>query len=247
MKLKDYIYILAVLFLGTSVSSAQFFINPYVLAVAGGGGGGGTTYTYLLSQDWDGAGLPSGWYAGGTGSSDPDFTPSIDGTESLNIVQASQYYTSFNNGAPFAATANLTLVGMFKATTFPGDYQEFIALNDVSSVATILVAIESNKIYIQSGAGSDAGVMTISTGTTYYYWLEYEKNTGVNNGKGRIYISTTTTKPGSPDASFTNGTLSNDTVFAALGRNSAGTTLNITYDHVRVIAGTQGTVTDWAL
>ena len=49
MRFRDIIYTLAVLIVGTAVSSAQFLINPYAFAAAPGGGGP----TLIASDNFD--------------------------------------------------------------------------------------------------------------------------------------------------------------------------------------------------
>jgi hypothetical protein len=60
---------------------------------------------------------------------------------------------------------------------------------------------------INNGVTADATGFNLAT--TYHIWLEYIKGTGAN-GQGKLYVSTTSTKPGSPTASFNTGTATTD-------------------------------------
>jgi hypothetical protein len=49
------------------------------------------------------------------------------------------------------------------------------------------------------------GTGTINKATTYWLWLYQKNSTGSNDGILDIYLSTTSTRPGSPTVHFTTG------------------------------------------
>jgi hypothetical protein len=64
---------------------------------------------------------------------------------------------------------------------------------------------------------SDSG-QVVANGTTYYIWSEYAAGSG-SNGTIKLWVSTTTTKPGSPQHSVT--TSSSTASAAAIYLNSS--------------------------
>ena len=78
-----------------------------------------------------------------------------------------------------------------------------------------------NTVRIQCANGSQAsGTTALDPATTYYCWLEYTKGTGAN-AVVNFYLSTTSTKPGSPTLSITNGGSTTDAVSVRVSGGSA--------------------------
>ncbi len=80
MKIRDILYTLSVLILGTGLSCAQLLINPYAIAATGGGGGGGNT-RWVIEGTAEGS--TSNSYAGYVGGrftvgSSPIYVTSLD-------------------------------------------------------------------------------------------------------------------------------------------------------------------------
>ena len=88
-------------------------------------------------------------------------------------------------------------------------------------------------IYSSGEDQNDAGTTTIAADTTYFCWFEYQRGSGANC-QIRFFISTTTTKPGTPECEITTA---NDTAQVGrlyLGINWAGGAGDIYYDKVRI-------------
>jgi hypothetical protein len=170
-----------------------------------------------------------------------------------------------NTGTPTwaYATAPAPLVGSFSLAlngvsnyvdrnfTAASDIWEFIAVNtgalSVDCYPTILrssgAANQALTIITSTGVFQlNAGGGTVSTGavysanTTYYVWLHYVKGTGAN-AQAEGYISTTTTRPGSPTLSTTTGTSTLDAANVQIFVN--GTTTMIT-DYLRISSSSIG-------
>jgi hypothetical protein len=81
----------------------------------------------------------------------------------------------------------------------------------------------AGKLVIQHGSvQSSDSTITLSSGTLYYIWVEYEKSTGGSNGKLRLYVSTTSTKP-SADITMTNGNDTDDQGLLYVGHPTSAT------------------------
>lgn len=155
--------------------------------------------TYLLSEDFEGTGTPSGWSSSGSVDFDYATSPApLVGAQSLSV----------GNSTGTATTSN------FPAQTHPYGFYRYYH-----------TAASSANFYCRTGAGgttlrwstTSGGGTTLYCGTVSSYlglvitpgalnfiWWEYQAGTG-SDGIGRIWISSTTTKPGSPTGSITNG------------------------------------------
>ena len=91
---------------------------------------------------------------------------------------------------------------------------------EVSDVLTLSMASGMGGLILGQNNGGDTATCTygFSINTTYFIWYDYTAGTG-SNGAAHVYVSTSTTKPGSPCASITAGhsTLSVSKLFYAEG------------------------------
>ena len=240
MKIRDILYTLAVLICGTAVSSAQFLINPYRFGVT-------TPYPYLLSQGFEGTGYDNGESWTPTGSPDPDYATPITGEGSQSMRINVSAATAYAQCASFGDNASVTVCLRLRVATFGSSTIPLIIGRNAANTASWSLNWGSGTaLRVQHGSIiSAAGTTTIVNGTEYYVWLEYAQGTGLN-GVMRCYLSTTTTRPGSPDSSVTNGDGTNQTAILRLGYTGS-TTHDFFIDHLRVITGPANTVTDWPL
>ena len=157
--------------------------------------------SYLVDEDFEGTGTPTGWT--GTATINYDYTPAIHGTESAKITDTGTTYVTTPD---FAAQSDVWVFGAFNYSAVTADAIILYLRNATSGNAGYLSIRQSDmKIRFYHGTTSPSvGTTTISTGTTYYYWIHYIKGTG-SDGVSQIYLSTTTTRPSSPELSATNG------------------------------------------
>lgn len=208
---------------------AQQAANPTV--ASGGGGSADVTENFETPT----TGYENSWTTV-TGTPNPVQSTSglsLEGSQCLSVPSESaacQLYTAFSASDKAYAFFEL------RFSTLPGggDTTQFGFGNGTDiMIAASQGGVGEFKLY---SAGEDAfasGSAANATGTTYYIWLEYEKGTGAN-GVFRLYRSTDTTKPGSPDAAITT---SNDTIQVSrfyLGNDWSGNAGNFYIDKLRI-------------
>jgi len=116
-------------------------------------------------------------------------------------------YDSISRTAGFTASDTMRAFFMFKASSWGTGASYLMWIRGSGSTVVMQVALSSTG-NLDIGSAQNETLATVSglsgSGTLYYVWVEYAKGTGSNSG-GKVWVSTTTTKPGSPSASFTNG------------------------------------------
>jgi hypothetical protein len=154
--------------------------------------------TYLLMEGFEGTGFENtGWIT--HGSANPDYTNVVlHGSQSLNCSGA-QYVER-----PFAYTTSFNLYFRVRWNTW-GDYNNIIYWDDANYSIVAGIYADDNRIEADHGSAYGYGTTTISANTTYHVWAEWTKGTG-NNGTMRIFMSTTGTKPATPEVNLTTGT-----------------------------------------
>ena len=90
----------------------------------------------------------------------------------------------------------------------------------------------SDTIRLYCGTNYTAGTATINAGTTYYIWWEYHEGTG-SNAKCKMWVGTTTTKPGEADVDKTDGN-STYTAGRVLYWSNVGTAGSLYVDQILV-------------
>lgn len=78
----------------------------------------------------------------------------------------------------------------------------------VADVTMLRLNTDGTFTLVQEGGGTATTAGAYSTGTNYHVWVRSVKSTG-SNGVGALYIGTTSTRPGSAVASFSNGGATN--------------------------------------
>ncbi len=183
--------------------------------------------TYLLEQDFETGAIPSGW-ATVSGSPNYNYATSpaplvgtyslgIDGTDSTRGPFASQSDVWVYQIVNWSSNANAPFV---------------LTLQNASSSPVVRVRIGTNKWRLSHGTTISDDTGTATAGTTYHLWLHYVAGSGAN-GVAELYVSTNSTKPGSPTVSIPNGqaTTSADRWFSDFAASTV-----IVYDKVRVAA-----------
>ena len=86
-------------------------------------------------------------------------------------------------------------------------FQEFVAWTnpDWSLMAELYCNGAGGPMTACHGGVCVSGSTPLNTGTTYHFWVEWTQGTGAN-GTLKLLVSTTGTKPASPEVSITTGT-----------------------------------------
>jgi hypothetical protein len=207
---------------------SSVIINPYRYTSSGP--------TYLASEDFEGTGTPSGWTAVGSPNFDYTTSPApLDGAESL-LSSSNSNYGYYDLGS------DLTEVWFFFHFT----------VNDISSAPYMFRVLDSTGATICGGRIVSTGAFrttnvttTQNTGTAgaytggdvRYAWVHLLQSASANSDVIEIYVSATTTKPGS--ASGTDGvtssgfSLTNTNGFRRIAFNPA-VSANLIVDKVRI-------------
>jgi len=130
--------------------------------------------TFLVNENFEGTGTPSGWFIGGSGN--PDSTsPAVSGAQSLKLSAATSDYGQL---ASEASGDELYFKCKVQFSTLP------------SSTVLLLQFIDSGfsqigGLYIDSTGHLSIDLATFTTSgmsadTTYYLWVHIKKGTGSN-------------------------------------------------------------------
>lgn len=159
---------------------------------------GGAGPTYLLEQDMEGLGTPSGWTDVGTVDWDYLVAP-IVGTQSWQAGTGTG-----NNSTSPSFTAPSVCYAFFALTVGAGsgNIPIFLLRNGTTTIASF--DYRSTSVFRISHGSANSATFSGGAGT-YYVWLDYTAGTGLD-GVMNCYIAATQTKPGSPSATLTTGT-----------------------------------------
>lgn len=190
-----------------TISPVFAVITGYIIAPSSG-----STPTYLLSEDFTGTSLPSGWTLGGG-------TPTYDsaGIHLPSVANATTtwVYKTISSGSEvwaymkYTPTANTITVNGYKSLLF---------LKNGTSIQLALAAQSSAgtgspvKIRITMGSAQISTVGTLSLDTEYQIVVHYKKGTGSNGIADVAFVSGTGSFPASGDnfASLSTGTTTLD-------------------------------------
>lgn len=170
-----------------------------LVAVAVGG-----SFDFIENFETAGTGYDnSGWSA--ANSPNPTYATApapLEGTQSLRLTANASISRSYSG-----STVNLYL--RLNITTW-SDFNDIVEVLDGSFGTVFKIGLWTpNVLWISSGGASPVGATALSTGTTYHIWGDYTKGTGAN-GVAHLYVSTTATKPGSPECTITTSTAATD-------------------------------------
>jgi hypothetical protein len=198
--------------------------------------GGGPPATYLVKQDFEGAGYDNSetWTESGVGI-DEDYTGVVlAGSQSLRI----------NSSAASAHTSSPTFTGqaevwgyfIYRPASLPA--ASTVIANFLTAVGNDCLRLRINSggaLLIRAGGGTEAtSVGTLSAGTTYHIFLYFLKGSGAN-AFASVAFSTDGTKPtsGNNYRESTNGTITSDVEVFRFGQASSST-MDFVFDKVRV-------------
>jgi hypothetical protein len=194
----------------TTTSTINGIVSPAAcngIAIAGG------AVTYLVQQDFEGAGYDNGetWTEAGTGTINEDYTTSpLVGSQSLRLAYTSQSGTT--TVALPADQASLDVYFRVNFAAVPASGKVFLRLRDAGGTTICRVEVAtSNRITIRHGTGAATTTNGVSSATTYSFFLTFTKGSGAN-GIANIGYSTDDTRPtsGNTYVSVSNGTSTAD-------------------------------------
>lgn len=182
--------------------------------------------SYLIEEDFEGTGTPSGWTIVGY---DPDYTTgAMQGSESLRGSSAGGTYTASKT---FTAADEVWMYFIWKQTE-TGRYIGTLRTTANNGIALMQVEASGSYYTFHSGGVSvnTSGSLNWTSGTTVHVWIRAKKGTG-SNAEVDWYISSTSTRPGSPTASITTGNWTDQVDRVFLEMSNAG---EVMYDRVLV-------------
>jgi hypothetical protein len=154
--------------------------------------------TYLLSEGFEGVGFENtGWTK--VGAPNADYTTIVlHGAQSLNCVGAQYVWRT----SRFTTSFYLYFQVRWNAWS---DFNNIVYWEDSNWNTAAGVWADDNRIEIYHGSVSADGTTGLSANTTYHVWVEWTKGTG-SNGTMKLFVSTTGTKPATPEVSLGTGT-----------------------------------------
>lgn len=155
--------------------------------------------SYLVEENFEGTGTPTGFSSSGTPDYDSTVTV-LEGAQSLAVDGADIATYTFG-----AAQSTLNTFVILRHGGTPGANTSLFILRDGSAVAQVTIQHRTTNVFrILNSTGAQVGA-DFSVGTTaetYYAWIEYVAGSGAD-AVIRAYFSTNTTK-GSADVSVSN-------------------------------------------
>lgn len=210
------------------IANANAFVDP-----------GGAPATYLIKQDFEGAGYDNSetWTEAGTGTLNEDDTTSpspLVGSQSLRVVFAAE--TGTTTSPVFAAQADCWLYARIHpvAIVTVGSTVS-LTIRHAAGECLRLRIMNTGLVGVRAGGGTEAvTVDAMSNGTEYHIWCHYIKGTGAN-AVATVGFSTDGTKPtsGNKFASSVNGTATADADRVQIG-SGVSTTHTYVWDKIRI-------------
>ncbi len=197
---------------------------------------------YLVCQGFEGTGYDNSetWteYIPGSSVVNEDYTTTaLVGSQSLYLYNGSSWdstraYTSFTPSGNAYAYAQVR----FKTIA---NSLYFMILEASSTDVAGVQYVNSSTVRLDCGTSNNSDSYSISTDTTYHVWLEYQKGTG-SNAICRLYLSTTSSKPGTATITITAGSGTGDADGINLDCSGATSGREIIFDKIRVSSSSIG-------
>jgi hypothetical protein len=193
--------------------------------------------TYVLEENFEGTGIPSGWTAGNA-THDYDYTTTaLQGSQSYRQTGAatspSLTSTTFTGASTMEAYTRIRFISLPTAA-----YRAFYLLNGTAECIRISVTA-TGAVEVRAGGGTAVSTTdTMTTGVTYHLWCRYVAGSGAN-AFGSVAWSTDGTRPtsGNKYRESTNGTatLNPDRIRYGVAN---GNTFDVIYDRGLASTGT---------
>ena len=186
--------------------------------------------SWLVTEDFETSGPTTGWTVSGD-------TPNLTWNSTSSPITGSSSAKTAGRGnsvsAQYDFTATSDLWVYFAHQTLNSvPFMYSVIISDPSSGDALSIGYWGSSNFRFTGGNQDNfPSYTISTATTLYFWLHDTKGTG-SNAVGELYVSTTTTKPGSPLSSWTNSNMTHDLSRITLNYSSNGA--DYKWDYLRV-------------
>lgn len=164
---------------------------------------------FLVCQNFEGTGYDnSESWSTAAGTPNADYTTThLRGDQSLYCKNTCMAYITIS--------AQSELYAHFRFQTDGLAADQFVWADDAShDIGLYLTADGHIKAYNHTTTAT--GTYAISANTTYHVWYYYKKGTG-SNGITTVWISDTTTKPGTADITITNGNSTYDVTRIGFG------------------------------
>lgn len=178
-----------------SILRAQSFSNAgFIGSVGTAQASAGAGVSYLLEENFEGTGAPSGWNSGGTVNWDYTTTV-LQGSQSLLVDATSG--SGWALTTTFTAQTTIEVYFLYRTSTPTADAgytSDVFYLRDGSSIRMSLVLLSNATLWLTHGANSAASGTAFSANTTYHVWLRYVAGSGAN-GVAKVAASTTGTRP----------------------------------------------------
>lgn len=175
---------------------ANFIILATEPRVSAGGGGG-----FDASENFEPSIYQLSWVEA-SGNANPDQSTTglgLEGSECLFINAETETDETYYE---FAASDTAYIYMLMRVEdAWTGSRRQFAFKNGTTTICELAGVPDPMQWQVCDSATCDSGGF-LSADTVYHVWFEYEKGTGAN-GVVRLYVSTTATKPGSPDAELT--------------------------------------------
>lgn len=203
----------------------SFIINPYRF-------GGGAAPSYIIEENFEGTGAPSGWSSTG-GTVDWDASTSglgMQGSQCLSISGVSNYMYTLKS-----CSGDVHGYFLFRCTTSLTDREFFTYAQSGIADRFFIYLNPAGTWKIKHGSVESASSGSGAYNTTYHIWWQYQADTGGGNGVGRLWVSTDGTKPGSPTCEITSGNgTSSVNVISPRARSNDVTSITNYFDRVLV-------------
>lgn len=157
--------------------------------------------SYLISEGFEGAGLPTNWTAVASPDWDSTSGPLLGAQSMVSSDAGGKGYASFS------AQTDIWTRFMISADSFASS-PILHELRDSSGVEQLYFRVLADgRIRLMNGAYTEAGTgsTTLTINTAYYVWIRYVAGSG-SNAAYTVYVSATSTRPGSAELTITNGT-----------------------------------------
>lgn len=218
---------LVCLALSLQAQAQDIFPGPIMRTIGAGA-------SYLIDQDFEGAGYDNGetWTEAGAGTIDEDYTGTVlDGTQSLQLAGTS---AAANTSSTFGNQSEVWMYALFRLVNLPGSTENIINLRTTGGADCYIARINTSGQLTVANGPTATCVTTVSTGTTYHIWCYYKTGTGAN-AILNVAFSTTGIRPtsGNNFAQVTTGTAATDPDRIRIGTASS-ITHSVIFDKIRV-------------
>jgi len=203
-----------------------------VLGAAGVAAGGSS---YLIEENFEGSGSPSGWTVEvDNGGVNWDYTDTVlRGSQSLSLYPTN-WWDPVQVQKTFTGSSTIWTFFRFRTNSISdGDNQIIFRIVNSSATTIAELLIRNTGAWrIVHGSAAEAGQTPVAD-TTYFIWVRYTAGTGTN-GVMRAYIGTTNERPTDPTLSITDGTSTADAAGIRLVRVGAQNGQRFIFDQVLV-------------